>query len=326
MFKQLEEQSWLTSGLYSLEAKVTLQTSGKKDWQAYHNYPRIKLGLSYTDYGDPEIFGRFFTGVTGLNYGIGNAKKFRIAPGFGLGYSTRHNTAENNENRAVSTKISFVAELDFVYDFRISEKFYNELILAFRHASNGNIKKPNYGMNFVQLGLSFNYEPKIKTIKKEKAEDSDELHRFKYYVIYTTGWKDPRVSRTNKLYQVQAISVFSAYRFSNVNSFTLGLDGFLDSSQYEEYIKQTKETPPFDPEEFDQRQLAFSFGNIFHFGRLGIVTQAGLFLYRPYDFMKFSYQRYGFQYTLFNHLVLHSALKAYFGSADLVEFGLGVTF
>ena len=328
MFKYLKSQPWLDfTGLNGFELKATRHTRGNKAWEAYHNYPKLKVGISYFDYGLPENFGQFITGVVGLNYSLFGSENFRWAPGFGLGYSSKYYTKENSINKAVSTKISFTAELDFIYQWQIGDKIQNEFSVAFRHASNGNIKKPNYGMNFVVAGLSINFDPKKRKNEYTSYEDHEELKTFKYYVIYTTGWKDPQFQQGNSLYQVQSLSVYAAYRFSNINSFLVGLDGFIDTSQYQEYINQTKDdSPPFDENNFDPKQLAFTIGNTFHFNKLGIIAQGGLFLYRPYRFMKFSYQRYGFQYTIGKHFVLHSALKAYFGSADVVEFGGGFTF
>jgi hypothetical protein len=326
MFKYLKSQPWLNyDGLQGVEFKVVKKTAGEKDWHYYHNYPDLKLALSYFDYGIPDVFGQYITAIAGLNYGYYGTKKLRLAPGFGLAYSTRYNTRTNQENKAVSTRISFAAELDFIYRWRLSDNITNDLSIAFRHASNGNIRKPNYGMNFVVAGLSVNFEPRLENPSKLTHDDHANRGKFSYYLVYSTGWKDPRIKRGNRLYHVQALSLFAAYRFSNINSFLFGFDGFIDTSQYYEYINQTNEEPPFDKDTFDPRQLAFTIGNTFHFGRLGIIAQGGLFLYRPYKFMKFSYQRYGFQYTVGKHVVLQSALKAYFGSADVVEFGLGFT-
>lgn len=329
MFKYLKSQPWLNfTGLQGVELKVTKHTRGDKAWHAYHNYPKLKLGLSYFDYGVPKYFGQYVTGVLGLNYGFWGTKNLRWTPGFGLGYNTKYYSPENKVNKAVSTRLVFCAELDLVYTWRLSDHLTNELSLSFRHASNGNFKKPNYGMNFVAAGLSINFD--AEKIKKKSEffshSDHEDIKTFRYFLIYTTGWKDPQFTRKNSLYQVQSLSLFAAYRFSNINSFLIGLDGFIDTSQYWEYINQTEdETPPFDEHNFDPKQLAFTIGNTFHFGRLGIIAQGGLFLYRPYKFMKFSYQRYGFQYSIGKHLVLQSALKAYFGSADVVEFGAGFT-
>lgn len=325
MFRYLKSQPWLLfTGLQGAELMMTKKTAGEKAWHSYYNYPDLKLGLSYFDYGNPKVFGQFITGVAGLNFGFAGNKKITWSPGFGLGYSTRYFTEYNRENRAVSTRISFVAELDLKIPWELENGMVGSFNLAMRHASNGNIKKPNYGMNFVALGISAAYDPQRASGSYVDHNDSEELGEIHHFLVYSMGWKDPRVSLSNRLYQVQAISYFASYRFSNINSFLAGIDGMYDTSQYEEYINQTKETPPFDPEDFDKRQLAFTFGNIFHFGKLGIISQAGIFLYRPYDFMKFSYQRYGFQYAITDHVIAQSALKAYFGSADLVEFGLGV--
>ncbi len=322
MFKQLEEQPVIMfTGINAVEFRYTNYTDGKYPWQAYYNFPKFEFGLNYMDYGDP-IFGKQISAIFGLNYPL-LGERFRWSPGFGFGYATKHNSPGNDENKAVSTKISFAVELDFTYEIQTAGRNLIELLLGFRHASNGNIKKPNYGMNLVVAGISYHHDFNPSANAKIQHEDHKDLKKWNYSLAYISSWKDPKIERGHRLYEIQALSFIAAYRFSNINSFTAGMDGFLDSSQYEEYINQTKKTPPFD-RNFDERQLAVTIGNTFHYDDLSIVMQAGLYVYRPYKFRPFSYQRYGFHYEIADWLILHAALKAYFGSADAMEFGIGM--
>ncbi len=310
------------TGLSGFELRLTKYTDGSDPWESYHNFPKLEFGLTYFDYGVPDEFGQMITGVAGLNYPL-LGENLKWSPGFGIGYSTKQYSENNRDNKEVSTKISFTTEFDVLYEIPLNNRSFLELALAFRHASNGNIKKPNQGMNFLVGGIAYHYDLRSSDRHKVNHESHPDHKTWNYNMIYAIGWKDPRVSPDNDLYRVHSVSFFGAYRFSNLNSFTLGLDGFLDTSQYQEYIYRKNEDPPFG-ENFDQKQLAFSFGNIFHFDRLSLITMAGLYLYRPYKFMPFSYQRYGFNYLLADRIILHSALKAYFGSADVIEFGVGV--
>jgi hypothetical protein len=301
-------------------------SKGKMAWEKHLNFPSREITLAWYDYGQPQVLGQSLMATFGLQFPV--LKKLKWSIGNGIAYSSKINhPLENPRNKAISTRISLAIKTDLQYPFRISPRLNGFGSFSFRHFSNGNIKKPNYGLNFLMASFGINYKLYKEKPKMVKNDSSHELsnERIRFHLMFNRGWKNPSHFVETR-FRVNALSLFVSKKFTSVNSWTVGLDGFYDTSLYVEYWHQKDTKPPFEADNFIKQQAGFTLGHLLHLGKFDFVTTAGYLFYLPYDFHSRLYQRYGFRYHPCRFVFANATLKAYRGTADLLEFGLGLTF
>jgi hypothetical protein len=309
---------------YGIELAFSHLSSGKKAWQSLYNFPAVVYTLAYYNYGVPHDFGEAFSGTVSYDFNLINKtkRKLWLTAGLGLVYSTRKFNAEDNPyNKSISTDISYVLQGSVRYDIEISEHLLVSPAFSFRHFSNATLGIPNNGMNFPLLGVGVTYFPKSykPPLKQNYLKDKDT--RIHYNI--SSGLALKKVLQVDKRHRIYAISFYADRKLTKYNSINLGLDAFYNTSLYQEYIKHAQFK---EDSQIDHRQLAITFGQELFVGKVGILTQGGLFLYQPHKFGGSFYQKYGIKYYLTRDVFLGSILKVYTGSADYMEWGVGAKF
>ena len=98
----------------------------------------------------------------------------------------------------------------------------------------------------------------------------------------------------------------------------LGLVSFFDRTYVYEKFKPLPKNPRLD----QITELAIQGGHEYRIGRIGFVTDLGIYLYRPNNTKRKYYEGLGIKYYATNNLVLMSRLKVHLSSADYFEWGL----
>ncbi len=73
-------------------------------------------------------------------------------------------------------------------------------------------------------------------------------------------------------------------------------------------------------------ELAAIIGNRYVFGRVGVLTDVGFYLYRPSDSKRRYFQALGLSYLVNSKLILTARLKVHLSAADYIEWGMGYRF
>jgi len=71
-------------------------------------------------------------------------------------------------------------------------------------------------------------------------------------------------------------------------------------------------------------KLGFAVGHEFSYKKLGLLTQLGVYLYNPLKLDPPVYQRYGLKYYITDKVFVMSALLIHYGSADFIEWTVGL--
>lgn len=301
---------------------VNKHTFGKKYCEQLYYYPDTGFSLSYFNYFNP-VLGKSVAlstyiaiPVTRLNH---SEVSFKI--GTGLAYHTRpHHPTYNNSNTAIGTPLSFSLLGSLRYVRQISDVWESGLSLSLTHFSNGAFSKPNAGINVPTIDVEVSR--KIKPTSSEKVNWANQSKKFEgiyYFLGVSSGLKEldygeDKFSFLNMHFQ-------ASRRFNAISAIHLGLDAFFDNALKAFIEKEVKDTKP------DYRRAGLVAGHEFFYDRLSLVTQLGIYIYRPFKgFSSSVYQRYGLRYTWTDHLITYANLKTHGGRADFVEWGLGVKF
>ncbi|WP_020530595.1 acyloxyacyl hydrolase [Flexithrix dorotheae] len=327
LFKhRLDQEKIYFPGAFGVEANIQKFTDGRNNWERFYNYPKVGCAVMYFNYNMPDELGKAYSLIPYMDFTLSKKgkRRFRIKSGFGAVYSTKtHELITNEENSAISSKVSIAVTLDFQYDFKISDHFSINANAGFRHYSNGRLRAPNNGINYLIVGLGARYTP--QPIPKENfyLGPPDKTYENKLYfnVMGATAWRHVRPLE-NGHHNAYIISVYASKMVGPLSNLVLGIDGFKyhTESMRQEYLNRMT-----SPEEnnLDGRQAGITFGHELLFGKLAFVTQIGIYFYLPVKFDLPYYQRVGFRYYLCKNAFLNTTLKAYTSKADMLEFGLG---
>ncbi|MBC6697148.1 acyloxyacyl hydrolase [Hymenobacter puniceus] len=306
-----------------LELNLQRQLNGSEPWHAWYRYPKIGMALVYYDYHNP-VLGRSYASTIYLNkrvlYSPRRELNFRL--GTGLAYFTNPFDLEtNHKNTIVSSRLNAVLQMRLEYDMAVAEHLGLLVGLGLNHYSNGATTKPNFGINLptVFLGLNYHQQRPFVPLAPPTDDTPTDLGQNFLNLSSSLGFKQ-RSAINRQKYLVHSVSVLGGRRIGRKSNLLVGLEGFYDRSLLAE-LRDTARTTDHLP---DVKKAGAIIGHELLFGRLAVVTHLGFYLYNPYKSNKFYYERIGLKYHVTDRLFGAVDLKVHRGSADVIEWKLGV--
>lgn len=273
--------------------------------------------LQYINFNNPQQLGYSltFSAFTEPMFGS-NRKVFMSLPidgGFCYLSKVFHPT-QNPENLFFSFPLSFFLSAGLQLNYRPNANFLWHGNIQYQHVSNGGIKMPNKGMNFLtyQLGLSYYWKPvdwkRVNTLKESRAV-SKWLSE-----VYLLG-SAKTFSPTNTLMPMIG---FQASLLKPINYFhhaILSTEGIYNTYR-KEYYQKTGEA-----------YSAWEQGILLGYGLRINKTSFQVFMGTPITAIGSNdsrlYQRYMLVQNLGNNWLLAGSLKANAHVADIFDLRLG---
>ncbi len=315
--------------LHGLEVYVHKITNGRHTWEKLFNYPELGFAFEYYNYGVPGELGEAYSLTNYLDFTVNHQRrhKWRLNIGTGFVYSTRRFHAEHNpENKAISSKISYVARGTLHHEWQVNEQYFLNLNFSFRHYSNGKLNLPNNGMNFPLIGVGVKYIPNPKPIHYVKDTTKYINKRIRFNAMGSISWRE--VLQEDIKHKAYSASVFVSKQVTKYNTLLLGVDGYYyerESMIRALNVYKSQNLPEDFELDYDGRQLALTVGSELLIGRMAVILQGGFYIYKPQLLYSDWYQRYGFKYSITDHVFARTTLKAHSRTADMMEFGFGVS-
>ena len=124
-----------------------------QEWAYRLRYPKTGLTFTFTDYGNKNFIGYSVTLMPFLEYGVLKKllnKRFNMNVGMGASYHTQkyegvpfsYNNIIENNNRAISTRISWAVKAFFYYNIYKEKNANWSIGTGLLHQSNGHTKLP----------------------------------------------------------------------------------------------------------------------------------------------------------------------------------------
>jgi hypothetical protein len=317
------------TNLHGIEFYTNKITNGSKPWHKFYNYPQWGVAASYFDYGVPHELGKVGTLTTYLDFTRGKKKnKWRMNIGTGIVYSTaKFDSATNKENTAISSTISYVMRATIHKEFQLNDRYFFNVNLAFRHYSNGKLNMPNNGMNYPIIGIGIRFSPKPQTIANVDSETPIIDKKIHFNVRSSMSWRE--VWQEDIKHKAYTLSLYASKQISKYNRFLLGVDGFkYDQKSVDNANTVYHQQANLSEEKIlnnDTHQFALTFGTELLISKVSVIIQGGYYVYRPQAFYSSWYQRYGVKYNITKNMFTQVSLKAHSRTADLMEFGLGLS-
>lgn len=310
----------------AVELSLQQKLNGKREWESLYNKPLVSYGISYYNLQNPKL-GHLIIGSAAMDLPLkrteNTALYFRI--GTGLVYSTNpYDRETNNQNNMVTSTITYLLQTRFTYEIKLNEYFSLTPNLNITHSSNGAQRAPNRGINIITANMGMSY--KIKSQEEKEARDITPLDKTPYqiYVLLSGG----RNTRTLQVREPLPFFNFLLYGQKYVNpksDWGVGIEYFHSYSLKEQIA--TSWFRIYDEEEItDFKRLGLLIGHELKFGKLGFITQLGLYIYDPSKLNMPIYQRYGLRYQFHDNIMVQLGLKTHAATAEQAEIGIGWRF
>ncbi|MCK4923043.1 MAG: acyloxyacyl hydrolase [Bacteroidales bacterium] len=286
--------------------------------------PEIGFGYYFSNLGDRDVYGL----AHGLYMMLGgdffkNRSKIYLQQGisFGISYNTEHfDIKENYSNRAIGSHLNTF----FILSMNMKVKLGQNLLLSagpsLVHMSNGNIKRPNFGLNLInsRVGLTWKMNP-VKSSSIEFFEPL-EYNKNRYLILFSGGVRH-QSRLIPEYFPVGSFIAEYSRRLGLNHALGIGIDFIYDPTEgLELYVigAHIENIIPW------HGGIHLSYERIWN--KLSIILQPGYKIIAPSEHYFYQFNRVGFRYKFNNNIVLNYSIKTHSFAADFIEFGVGYCF
>ena len=318
--------------LQYLSTDLTWENNKKFKTGSIKYAQRLGFVFSAIDLGT-NISGKAFSGglliSTDLIGNKGNKIDWRssLKLALGLGYLTqKYDAITNSENRAIGSHINGYMQLGLSIEKNIYKNSMMFLEFGLAHFSNACWKFPNLGVNlpYFQVGIGYplNSCPSIKNLDKQKQLNQQlSFLPWRKSVSIRLGKKEIDLDDDREF--INGVLEFALENWiSKKSNFRYAISYFHDRTyQFKKFDKMPNYSFAGTSE------ITVSAGYETRFGKFGIITDFGIYLYKP-DFKKKTayFEGIGCSYAINSNYKAVVRLKANKTIADFAEFGLTYLF
>ena len=272
---------------------VEFKSYQQQPWLQYHNNPTYGFGLSYIDFGAPEVMGHAIAFYPYVNLNVVRLKHFdtKIKLATGLGVVSRHwyshpedidhedyNAPSNNTT--FSTYLNAYLSAGLNLNFPITRNFALNTEFGFFHMSNGKTSVPNRGINTFYGGVGF-----IASVNPEEEVEPIQFPDlpYRWSLNFTGSAGKMHLDREDK--HKFLIATFHAGAVYNVNNWYgvgPGVDVF-----YNDCVNTNSESGFYRKDRgreytaVDKMRVGIGMNNEFQFGRLTAMLDWGVYVFNP---------------------------------------------
>lgn len=315
----------------AFEASLVRYADSSNACDRLYHYPSRGVTFFHAGFQYPEVLGSANSLVGFLNVPVvstsgGLSLDYQVSSG--LSWITgKFDLVDNNLNVAIGSHINL--HLSMLVDVR--RRFGDHLEwsggCSFTHFSNGRIRLPNLGLNYVSVftGIGFRFDqPRQANPAKDAALPKDRTisspdKKFEHMVVVAIGIKQYEITDED-FYRVNTLYYDLGRRLGPLMKVSLGADVFYDASTRNHFENN-------GTGDYHTTQLCSAgvhAGWHLTYRKVTGVVMAGHYLYNGTPPPSSLYGRIGLQYRCTDHLSANVSLKAHNAIADFVEWGLAV--
>ncbi|MFT4754636.1 MAG: hypothetical protein ACI85Q_002196 [Salibacteraceae bacterium] len=326
----------ITDG-HNVSAEVIFQTNGNKEWHQLYNFPKYGFGVQTLWFPQTSEIGNPLAVYAMLEGPIHRWKKSYLSYAFHFGVAMGwepYNPVTNPYNYLMGGPLALYAHLGVLYHQNLGKRWGAEASLGFSHASNGNLKQPNFGINFLDPRLALTYQ----------LQDEQPIHKPTPLSVFTpknevslsmsVGTKQLNVFGTDSASKAafgdESFTIYNwvllyQRQISRRSKIGAGIDFTIDPSDNAHGIVVGDKSATYPAPFNEEAKLALILSYELSIGKLALILQPGFYFYRTiHDPTPLFYQRIGARYDIYKGFYAGTALRAVnFGQADWIELTAG---
>lgn len=314
----------------AFEISLASRADSNNTYDRLYHYPSRGIGFFHAGFRYPEVLGSANSLV-----GFLNAPVFRTAGGLSLNYQVsaglswitgKFDLYENNLNVAIGSHINLHLTMGLDVRKRLGNHLEWSGGLSFSHFSNGRVRLPNLGLNYVSVftGLAYHSGPVVPAhpvgspVPDGKAKT---VHgkKFEHEVVLAVGIKQYEITDEH-FYRINTLCYDLGRRLGPLIKISLGADLFYDASSRNHFENNGSG-------HYGVMQLCSAgihAGCHMTYRKVTGLVMAGHYLYNGVPPPSPIYSRIGLQYRISSHFSASVSLKAHNAIADFVEWGLAL--
>ncbi|HEY5499453.1 MAG TPA: acyloxyacyl hydrolase [Bacteroidales bacterium] len=317
---------------------VLKQTTGKKLWEQYYNYPRYGVGINVSRFFNNNylstpiaIHGAYEAPIKRWNK---LSLNYEAAFGMTLNWES-FNKAEKNYNISIGAAVTSYINAGLFLSYEISPHFDLGFGYGFTHYSNGAMKIPNFGLNTLAPKISLEYvinrfdPPKTKLFIPPYIKNT--TIEFSFYggeknVIYPEINLDTATSFNGIYYPVFGLNAVLYRQINYKSKIGLGLSVGYDGSK--NAVVSLKNGNPYPDQSLRKENVLLSIYPSYElvFDKISLYVQPSFYLIKnqtTYQRPTF-FTRVGVKYRLWDNLYTGIGLHSYnVHKADFLEWTVG---
>lgn len=309
----------------AIRVSLIQNTSGDKLWQSVYRFPAVGVSYMLMDLGHSNTLGNShvvspFIAVPVVR----QTKRFSsdFYAGAGIGFMPKiYHPLHNSLNTAISTHINVYVDLGLRVNYQASPNlgFYGGGHLV--HFSNGSVKKPNYGLNYMLMSVGVRYGGIISKMEHNGLPQQDEIKN--RLLLTFSGFYKEALDYGGPKYNVASGSIEYSYPlWSSLFRVGASLDYMCDQS-HGAILERNNVAYISD---WELAKLGVAVNAEIILDRLSLILHFGGYYHNLSRDIRnqWVYQRVGLRYQLTPRLWAHLALKTHWNLADYIELGLAV--
>lgn len=311
---------------YALSLQAHWQSTGNELWQQRLNYPEFSLMATYFDYRHPAIDKTLAVSGHARFALRPHHRKMQLWLGIGSGLATGNRPFDLNDNPknvGISSPISYAMQVDAQIRYHTNTHWLLFAGGRLTHYSCAAFVQPNNGLNMVTatLGLGYAFH-NTRLLPRQTAALPYESY-WHLQASAQVGWLQTYVKQKNKDFYNNVL-VYIGRDMGSASRWHLG----FDASWNRGILRQIRRVYADSTQHPDYRRVGLLLGHEFTFGRLCLLTQAGLYIYKQFEGKtdQVHFQRYGIKYWITPNYFFNINLKTHAFTAEVAEWGIGYRF
>ena len=333
----INSESTKIDDIQSFSLKLSHQSTGKKQWEQLYRYPEYGIGLYVADFFNPEEIGTPIAVYGFLNAPFARKEKltFNYEIRFGASFNWKaFNPLTNKYNISIGAGESFLIYTGLNLQYQLTHKVALEAGFGLTHFSNGNMKKPNFGINSIAPNLSVKYNfydsptlirHEIPVYEKEYEWIVDAFVGFKNIVFDSIDY-DLVEKYEGVYYPVFGISSTINRQLSYKSKLGMGMTFTYNGSVNAQAFVEGSELELTDGRIGEKLMISIYPSYELVINKASIIIQPAFYLYRKKlnNQSPVFHQRIGLKYHISDHLFIGMTLVDYkFHVSDFVEWNVG---
>jgi hypothetical protein len=318
---------------YAIAAEFSMgvNTNGKQYWHHRYRFPEIGGTLFYIDYGNNSVLGRGISLSPYISFPVilSEIYHFHIRLSGGLALISRNYDVINNaENNVIGSRLNSTTQLKLINTLKMSERWALQAALAFTHFSNGNIQKPNLGINSVTGNIGLQYRPNDNPQTYNVDDEKPYFKRFHGMLRTGIAINDGQTTNGSK-FVIYCVTGAIAKQTSRFNRVLIGTDYEFRSDRYVALRASIDRQDEIS--RMDVSRIGVFIGDELLFGNFALSLNMGVYVNKFEGKPFFLYNKNGIVYYVPAQknkpsLYMGIYLKSHFAIADYFEYGLGYIF
>jgi hypothetical protein len=308
-----------------------VNVSGKKHWHHRFRFPEVGGTFIYADFGNLNVLGRGAGLFPYISFPVVNRSKYKFLVRIGSGIaflSKSYHIIDNPLNNVIGSKINNITQLKFLNNIQLSRKWRLIAGIAFTHFSNGNVQKPNLGINVVSGNIGLHYQPNNNPQKYLPDSTISYTRRFMGLLKTGIAINEGRTPGAGK-YPIYSVMTAAVKPVSRYNRVQLGLEYEFRGDAYTMLKSRIERQDEIS--RIKVSRLAVIIGDELVFGNFSISLQMGFYVNRFEEKPFIFYNKNGVLYYIPMNknkqwLYISAYLKSHLSVADYIEYGIGCLF